>query len=201
VKPHNGSLAQTRGPFAEMTENLTEMLRRLGDSVDAVEKVLPLVYGELRAIAAVQLRQERPGHTLLTTDLVHEAYLRLFRGQNHDWNDRKHFFSAAALAMRRILVDHARRKTASKRIDPDEGVPVAERPELGPRLSLSEMLDLDQALDDLQRLDPRQCEIVHLQVFAGLTGKETAELMGLSQRTVAREWFSAKAWLREQIVG
>jgi RNA polymerase sigma factor (TIGR02999 family) len=184
-----------------MTENLTEMLRRLGDSADAVEEVLPLVYGELRAIAAVQLSQERSGHTLLTTDLVHEAYLRLLHGQSHDWNDRKHFFSAAALAMRRILVDHARRKTASKRTDPDKGLPVAERPELGPRLSLGEILDLDQALDALKRLDPRQCEIVHLRVFAGLTGKETAELMGLSQRTVARDWFSAKVWLREQIVG
>jgi RNA polymerase sigma factor (TIGR02999 family) len=184
-----------------MTENLTEMLRHLGDSEDAVEKVLPLVYGELRAIAAVQLRQERPGHTLLTTDLVHETYLRLLHGQNHNWNDRKHFFSAAALAMRRILVDHARRKTASKRTDPEDGLPVTDRPELGPRLSLSEVLDLDRALEDLKRLDPRQCEIVHLRVFAGLTGKETAELLGLSQRTVARDWFSAKAWLREQIVG
>jgi RNA polymerase sigma factor (TIGR02999 family) len=184
-----------------MTENLTEMLRHLGDSEDAVEKVLPLVYGELRAIAAVQLRQERPGHTLLTTDLVHETYLRLLHGQSHNWNDRKHFFSAAALAMRRILVDHARRKTASKRTDPEDGLPVTDRPELGPRLSFSEVLDLDQALEDLKRLDPRQCEIVHLRVFAGLTGKETAELLGLSQRTVARDWFSAKAWLREQIVG
>jgi RNA polymerase sigma factor (TIGR02999 family) len=182
-----------------MTEDLTEMLRHLGDSGNAVEKVLPLVYRELRAIAAVQLRKERPGHTLLTTDLVHETYLRLLHGQSHNWNDRKHFFSAAALAMRRILVDHARQKAASKRTDPDKGLPTTERAEFGPRLSLGEILDLDRALEDLERLDPRQCEIVHLRVFAGLTGKETAELMGLSERTVARDWFSAKVWLREQI--
>jgi RNA polymerase sigma factor (TIGR02999 family) len=182
-----------------MNEDLTRLLRQLSDSEEAVETILPLVYRELHAIAAVQLRQERSGHTLLTTDLVHEAYLRLLQGNHPGWNDRKHFFSAAALAMRRILVDHARKKTAAKRTDPDEGVPVADRPELGPRLSLSEVLDLDKALETLKELDPRQSEIVHLMVFAGMTGKETAELMGLSQRTVAREWFSAKAWLREQV--
>lgn len=184
-----------------MNEDLTKVLRQLRDSDEAVEAALPMVYRELRAIAAVQLRQERAGHTLLTTDLVHEAYLRLFESSERNWNDRKHFFSAAALAMRRILVDHARRKTAAKRTDPDDGVPAAERPELGPRLSLAEVLDLDQALETLEALDARQARIVHLRVFAGLTGKETAELLGLSERTVAREWFTAKAWLREQMTG
>lgn len=183
-----------------MSEDLTKLLRELGDSEGAVETILPLVYRELHAIAAVQLRQERDGHTFLTTDLVHEASLKLLQGKDQNWNDRKHFFSAAALAMRRILVDHARRKTAAKRTDPDEGVPMLERPELGPTLSLAEIVDLDQALERLAELDPRQAEIVNLRVFAGLTGRETAELTGLSQRTVAREWFSAKAWLHEQML-
>lgn len=182
-----------------MDTELTGVLNNLQGSPDAIEKALPLVYRELRAIAAVQLRQERAGHTLLTTDLVHEAYLRLFEGKAAKFNDKRHFFATAALAMRRILVDHARRKTANKRTDPDAGIPVTERPELGAQLSIAEVLDLDQALELLQQLDERQCQIVHLRVFAGLTGKETAELMGLSERTVAREWFSAKAWLREQV--
>lgn len=191
----------SKGKPEALSEDLTKLLHELGDSEDAVETILPLVYRELHAIAAVQLRQERAGHTLLTTDLVHEASIKLLQGKQQSWNDRKHFFSAAALAMRRILVDHARRKTAAKRTDPDDGVPLLERPELGPVLSLGEILDLDRALERLADLDPRQAEIVNLRIFAGLTGKETAELTGLSERTVAREWFSAKAWLHEQLVG
>ena len=182
-----------------MNKDLTGVINELNNSTDAIEKALPLVYNELRAIAAVQLRQERAGHTLLTTDLVHEAYLRLFDGNQSRFNDKRHFFATAALAMRRILVDHARRKTAAKRTDPEDGIPVADRPALGPQLSIAEVLDLDMALELMESLDSRQCQIVHLRVFAGLTGKETAELMGLSERTVAREWFSAKAWLREQV--
>lgn len=182
-----------------MENDLTGVLKVLHRSPDAIEKALPLVYRELRAIAAVQLRQERPGHTFLTTDLVHEAYLRLFDGNQSRFNDKKHFFATAAIAMRRILVDHARKKSTAKRTDPEEGIPMSERPDLGPQLSIAEVLDLDNALEQMEALDSRQCQIVHFRVFAGLTGKETAELMGLSERTVAREWFSAKAWLREQV--
>jgi RNA polymerase sigma factor (TIGR02999 family) len=182
-----------------MDKDLTGVLNELDSAPDAIEKALPLVYKELRAIAAVQLRQERAGHTFLTTDLVHEAYLRLFDGSPSRFNDKRHFFATAALAMRRILVDHARKKNAAKRMDPDAGIPAVERPELGPQLSIAEVLDLDIALELLESLDERQSQIVHLRVFAGLTGKETAELMSLSERTVAREWFSAKAWLREQV--
>lgn len=182
-----------------MSEDFTSVLRGIDDPAAASEALLPLVYNELRAIAAVQLRQERAGHTLMTSDLVHEAYIRLFDGNQPNWNDRRHFFATAALAIRRILVDHARRKQAAKRTDPDEGVPIAERIELGASLSMAEILDLDRALSALKDLDDRQCQIVHYRVFAGLTARETADLMGISERTVAREWFSGKAWLREQI--
>ncbi len=182
-----------------MAKDLTTILRGIDDSGQASEAILPMVYAELRAIAAIQLRQERAGHTLLTTDLVHEAYLRLFESGQRSWNDKRHFFAAAALAMRRILLDHARRKLAAKRTDPEQGISAPDRLELGREMSPAEVLDLDSALTRLLELDERQCQIVHYRVFAGLTGKETAELMGMSERTVAREWFSAKAWLREQV--
>jgi len=182
-----------------MQEDLTKLLNTALDGSQEVQKILPLVYNELRAIAAVQLRQERSGHSLMTTDLVHEAYLKLFHGNKSSWNDRKHFFSAAALAMRGILVDHARKKATKKRTDPNDGVPELERIELGSKLSMDNMLDLDRALAKMQQYDERQSQIVHLRIFAGLTGKETAELLDISERTEAREWWSAKLWLREQI--
>jgi len=182
-----------------MTENLTKILNSAEDQSQAMKTALPLVYNELRAIAAVHLRQERPGHTLLATDLVHEAYLRLFEGKTPQWNDKKHFFATAAVSMRRILVDHARKKTSIKRTDPENGIKQAERPELGPQLSLEDVLDLDIALQKLQKLDEKQCQIVQLRVFAGLTENEIAELMEISRRSVAREWWSAKLWLREQM--
>jgi RNA polymerase sigma factor (TIGR02999 family) len=182
-----------------MSEDLTGILHQLDDTPEATEELLAAVYGELRASAGTQLRQERAGHTLLTTDLVHEAYLRLFEGNQPRFRDRRHFFATAALAMRRILVDHARRKTAGKRTDPFDGVPLADRPDMAGKLSLAEVLDLDRALEELERLDQRQCEIVLYRVFAGLTKKEIAEIMDLSERTIGREWFSARVWLTEQI--
>ena len=182
-----------------MDTDITQILRKIDNPAEASEAILPLVYSELRAIAAVQLRQENPGHTLLTHDLVHEAYLRLFDGTQPRWNDRKHFFSAAALAIRRILVDHARRKQAKKRTDPEDGIAVDERVMQVSNMSRAEVIDLDNALQELEVLDERQCQIVHYRVFAGLTVKETADLMEISERTVAREWFSAKLWLQEQV--
>ena len=182
-----------------MQENLTRLLNTALDSSLEAQKILPLVYNQLRAIAAVQLRQERPGHSLMTTDLVHEAYLKLFHNAKPSWQDRKHFFSSAALAMRGILVDHTRKKTAKKRTDPEDGIPEFERIELGGKLAMETILDLDRALSRLQELDKRQSQIVQLRVFAGLTGKETAELLNISERTEAREWWSAKLWLQEKI--
>jgi len=181
------------------SKTLSEILNNTPDSSVAVEIALPLVYNQLRAIAAVHLRQERPGHTLLPTDLVHEAYLRLFEGKTPQWNDKKHFFSTAAIAMRRILVDHARKKSTIKRTDPEAGLKQVERVELGPQIALEDILDLDIAMDRLQQLDHRQWQIVQLRIFAGLGEDETAELMDISKRTVAREWWSAKIWLLEQL--
>ena len=182
-----------------MQEDLTKLLNMALDGSHQGQEILSLVYNELRAIAAAQLRQERPGHSLLTTDLVHEAYLKLFHGSKPSWNDRKHFFAAAALAMRGILVDHARKKASKKRTDPEDNLPEFERIELGGKLSMESIIDLDRALSKMQQYDERQSQIVHLRVFAGLTGKETAELLNISERTEAREWWSAKLWLQEQL--
>lgn len=181
------------------TQTLSKILNNTQDSSLAVEIALPLVYEQLRAIAAVHLRQESPGHTLLATDLVHEAYLRLFAGETPLWNDKKHFFATAAIAMRRILVDHARKKSTIKRTDPEAGVKQAERLELGPQIAMEDVLDLDIALDRLQQLDEKQYQIVQLRIFAGLSSAEVAELVGISKRSVAREWWSAKIWLLEQL--
>ena len=181
------------------THNLSKILNNTHDQSVAVEVALPLVYNELRAVAAVHLRQERAGHTLLATDLVHEAYLRLFEGETPKWNDKKHFFATAAIAMRRILVDHARKKNSLKRTDPEAGIKQSERLELGPQLSLEDVLDLDIALEKLQQLDEKQAQIVQLRIFAGLSEDEVAEVMDVSKRTIAREWWSAKLWLREQM--
>lgn len=183
------------------SSDLTQILKEVAEDSSKLEKLMPIVYQELRTIASAKLRQERAGHTLLTTDLVHEAYLRLFEGENLEWNDRKHFFASAALAMRRILVDYARRKNAKKRVDPETGLVLKERFGHDSSLSAEEMLDLDEALQELENLDPRQAEVVCLRVFAGLSGKETSDMMGISLRTVAREWWSAKVWLRDRMAG
>ena len=190
----------TTGAFwRKMSKDLTQILNELDDRPQAVENMLPLVYRELRAIAATQLRQENPGHTFRTTDLVHEAYLRMFEGKRTSFNDKRHFFATAAMSMRRILVDHARRKSAVKRTDPYAGVPALERPEPGEGLSLAEVVDLDRALEKLEQIDERQYAVVLLRVFAGLTKQEVGELMNLSERTVGREWFAARVWLAEQM--
>jgi RNA polymerase sigma factor (TIGR02999 family) len=159
----------------------------------AQEDLWPLVYQELRRQAATYLRRERTGHTLQPTALVHEAYLRLV-GQRVDWRNRVHFFAIAAQMMRRVLVDHARAHRAAKRPDPALRVAIDER--LGtvePREC--DLLLLDQALNELADLDPRQGKIVELYYFGGLSEDEVADVLSVSRSTVAREWRSAKAWL------
>src|SRR5206468_9884564 len=160
--------------------------------------LLPLVYRELRRRAVGYLRHERPDHTLQPTALVHEAYLRLIGLEHVSWQNRAHFFGVAAQMMRRILVDHARGRHAAKRFDPavkvtlDEGVAVVE-----PRAC--ELLLLDQALEELTAVDPRQGRIVELRYFSGLTEHEVAEVMSLSRPTITREWQTARAWLYRRI--
>ena len=163
----------------------------------ALEDLLPLVYDELRRLARRYLQQERPGHTLQSTALVHEAYLRLV-DQNVSWQNRAHFFGIAAQMMRRILVDHARSRSAAKRGDGacrvtlDEGlVALAERD--------LDLVALDAALTNLAKIDPQQAKIVELRFFAGLSIEDTSEALHISPATVKRDWAMAKAWLHREM--
>ena len=164
----------------------------------ALESLMEAVYAELRRLAHSYLRRERPGHTLQSTALVHEAYLRLIDQKNVTWQNRAHFFGIAASMMRRILVDHARSRQASKR---GKGVSLLVLDEAiagsGPRdLNL---VALDRALDSLAEIDPQQSRIVELRFFAGLSIEDTAEVLKISPATVKREWAMAKAWLYREM--
>jgi RNA polymerase sigma factor (TIGR02999 family) len=180
---------------------ITELLKnaQTGDRA-ALDRLLPLVYDELRKLASYQLRRERANHTLQPTALVHEAYLRLINQREVVWQDRAQFFGLAAQMMRRILVNYALAHKAEKRggnepvISLDEAVSFAAEREVN-------LVLLDAALSRLAELDAAQCRIVELRFFGGLTVEEVAEVMKISTATVKREWRSAKAWLYEQIVG
>jgi RNA polymerase sigma-70 factor (ECF subfamily) len=164
----------------------------------ALDQLLPLVYAELRRIAARQLRHERAGHTLQPTALVHEAYLRLIEQRDVDWEDRAHFFGAAAQVMRRVLVDHARRHTARKRGDGAPTVPIEEVAD-DLRAKPIPVLALDQALGRLETVDPDLARIVELRAFGGLTIEEAAHVLKISPSTAKREWRTAKAWLAREL--
>jgi RNA polymerase sigma factor (TIGR02999 family) len=177
---------------------LTELLQswRGGDRA-ALDRVLPVVYDELRALAASHLSHERPGHTLQTTALVHEAYLRLGGLEQADWKNRAYFFGAVATIMRRILVDYARRRIRDKRgggvvvISIDQASePAARTPNAGVDVEA-----LDRALEKLGLLDARQAQIVELRYFSGMTVEEVAEVLAISPGTVKRDWTVARAWL------
>jgi RNA polymerase sigma factor (TIGR02999 family) len=181
---------------------VTQLLRRwsAGDA-GALDTLLPLVYDELRRRAGAYLRNERAGHTLQPTALVHEAYLKLVGGSAIDWKDRAHFFGVAARAMRQVLVDHARARDTAKRgegqvrleLEAAEGV-------AAPARSL-DLLDLDRALSKLAALDERQSRLVELRLFAGLTIEESAEVLRISHATVSREWKHAEVWLQREMAG
>jgi len=180
-------------PAGELTHLLQAWSH--GDA-EARDRLLPIVYDELRRRAAAYLRRERPGHTLRPTDLVHEAYLRLC-GQNAAWQNREQFFGVAARLMRRILVDHARARRAAKRggglsITLDESIAAA-------RAITPDLLDLDAALEELAVRDERQGRLVELRFFGGLTQEEAAQVVGLSLATANREWAMAKAWLYRRL--
>ncbi len=167
----------------------------------AVDEVLPLVYDELRAIAARHMRRERPGHTLQPTALVHDAFLKLVDQTRVQWQDRAHFFAIASQAMRRILVDHARARAASKRgagaghVSTDDTVVLADQPPLSPE----DLLALDEALSELAAIDGGQARVVELRYFGGLTIEEAAEAMAVSAATLKREWSMARAWLHRRL--
>jgi RNA polymerase sigma factor (TIGR02999 family) len=167
---------------------------------DALDALLPLVYHELRRVAGAYVRRERPGQTLQATGLVHEAYLRLLKDKNLDWQNRAHFCAIAANAMRQILVERARARGAAKRggawarLTLDEGVTAA--PE-----SAVDIEVLDQALGRLAERDPDQARLVELRYFGGLTIEETGEVLGVSPATVKRSWMVARAWLKKELGG
>ena len=178
-------------------ESITQLLVDWshGDQA-ALEKLMPLVYSELRRLASNYLRRERPGHTLQPTALVNEAYLKLVDQRNAKWQNRAQFFGVAAQLMRRILVDHARAHQAAKRGGSDQqrlSITGAERIVQQPEVDL---LALHEALEDLATLDPQQERIVELKFFGGLSIEETAEVMGIGHATVERDWKMARAWLR-----
>jgi RNA polymerase sigma factor (TIGR02999 family) len=158
---------------------------------------MPLVYEELRQIARRQMRRQRPGHTLQTTALIHEAYLRLAGEADVQWQNRAHFFGVAATAMRHILVDHARRRQAAKRGG------AAQRVTLGDTAAVTadpaELIALDDALQSLAALDQRKSRIVEFKYFGGLMVSEIAEVLRVSPETVARDWRLARAWLLQQL--
>src|ERR1700704_4582623 len=182
--------------------DITNLLQRWrGGDARALDLVTPLVYRELHQIAVRYLARERPDHTLQSTALVHEAFLKLVDQRRVDWQNRTHFFGLAAQLMRRILVDHAR---ATGRIKRGAGVPKISLDDGTDAAGLggpdpADILTLDVALDELEHLDPRQCRIVQLRFFAGLTVEETADAMKLSTGTIKRDWAIARAWLYRRI--
>jgi RNA polymerase sigma factor (TIGR02999 family) len=164
----------------------------------ALDHVMPVVYDELRKLAARHLARERTGHTLQTTALVHEAYLRLARQQHPDWKNRAYFFGAVATIMRRILVDHARRRVRGKRGGGLALIPLDHTPELAAPAVSDAGIDveaLDRALDKLAVVDARQARIVELKYFSGMTIEEISEVLMISSGTIKRDWIVARAWL------
>lgn len=179
-------------------QEITRLLHAWRDSKQAEEDLVPVVYDELKRLASRRLRRERAEHTMQTVDLVHEAYLRMVDQRQTDWQDRGHFFAVAAQAMRRVLIDHARRRSAAKRIDANLLVPLENAIELGVETDF-DILALDEALNRLATLDAEQARIVELRAFAGLTLEETAELVERPRTSVWREWSTAKLWLRREM--
>lgn len=164
----------------------------------ALDQLLPGVYDELRRIARQRLRRERPGHTLAPTELVHEAFMKLMPAKGVDWRSRAHFFALASRAMRNVLVDHAIRRRAVKRgagapaLSLDETDAATEQP-------LEDLIALSDALGRLERLDPRQAQVVECRFFGGLTLDETAEALNTSAATISRDWTFARAWLHNEL--
>ena len=180
-------------------DDITAILKKVENGDDsAVNRLMPLVYDELRALAESYLKRERPDHTLQATALVHEAYVRLINQREVDWKNRAHFFAVAAQAIRRILVDHARYHHRSKRggnrqrVELDEGAVISEVEKL-------DFVALDEALNKLAVLHQRQAQIVELKFFGGLMLKEIAEFLGVSRRTVDGDWSMARAWLKREL--
>ena len=175
--------------------DVTRILERVqqGDS-QAAEELLPLVYAELRKLAAARMANEQPGQTLQPTALVHEAWLRLVGNENQQWNSQGHFFGAAAEAMRRILIDAARRKSRLRHGAGAERLSI-DQVEIATELPAERLLQVSEALNELSKEAPESAQVVKLRYFAGLTQQQVAETLGISLRSVERHWTWAKAWL------
>jgi RNA polymerase sigma factor (TIGR02999 family) len=185
--------------MAQSAGEVTQLLAELQSGrLDAASRLIPLVYDELRRLARHYLRQERPDHTLQPTALVHEAYLRLVDQGERSWQGRAHFIGAAAELMRHILVDYARGRQTAKRGSVSQKVPLEEALLFSEEQS-EELVALDGALERLTQRDARQSRIVELRFFGGLTVEETAEVVGISPKTVKRDWSVARAWLHREI--
>ena len=181
------------------TSELTGLLEdwKQGDPT-ALQKLTPLIYDELRRIAHRYAQRERNGHTLQTTALVNEAYLRLAAGEKHDWQNRSHFFAVTAQVMRHILIDHARRRRFVKHGGEAQQVPIEDASLMATERA-AELIALDEALAEFAKLDPRKARVVELRYFGGLSLEETADTVGVSLMTVRRDWSTAKAWLFKRL--
>ena len=185
--------------MSDVTQILNAIER--GDA-KAADELLPLVYEELRLLAAQKMAQEKPGQTLQATALVHEAYIRLVKGGDQDWHSRGHFFSAAAEAMRRILVDRARRKKGPQhggdhiQVTLNESLLSKSKTVCG-----EDLMALDEAMEKLESIDTTKAELVKLRLFGGLTGRQAADVLEISYATEQRYWAYARSWLRVEVMG
>jgi RNA polymerase sigma factor (TIGR02999 family) len=184
------------------TGEVTRLLQDWSDGRrEALDQLLPLVYDELRRLARSYLSHERPDHTLQTTALVHEAYLKLIDQHSVNWQNRAQFFAISAQAMRRILLDNARRRTSAKRGGGEPKLSLDEAATVSGEMANESLLALDMALQELEKIDAPQSKIIELRYFGGLTIEETAEVLKSSPATVKREWTMARAWLYKAMAG
>lgn len=188
----------TQSPMAASKGDITVLLHRLAEGDrSAEEDLLPRVYVELHRLATARMRSERGGHTLQATALVHDVYLKLCRSER-PWQDRLHFFRVSARLMRRVLVDYARQHHALKRDSGRQAVPLDDAIVISADQSFA-ALEIDEVLNRLAEVSPRQAQVVEMRFFAGLTEEEIAEALGLSTRTVKRDWLMARAWLHQRL--
>lgn len=183
------------------TGEVTRLLQayREGDR-EAYDRLFPIVYEDLRRIARAHLRRQRSGHTLGTTGIVHEAYLKLVDPASNGYQDKNHFLAVAARAMRQVIISYARRHAAGKRGGGERALPLDER-DIPVQSQAEAILDVDRALARLEEFEPRLARVVECRFFAGLDEEETAAALGISTRTVQRDWMRARAWLREELEG
>ena len=185
---------------APQTNQVTRLLLEWGrGDKAALDELMPLVYQELRQLAGGYLRNEKPGHTLQPTALIHEAYMRLVNQNTPEWEGRTHFYAVAARLMRQILVDHARTRVAAKRGGAAQKVSLDDATAIEARDDAAELLALDEALKKLASFDERKCRVIEMRSFAGMSVEETARALGVSEPTVKRETQLAQTWLRREL--